>query len=137
MAKDYSRTQRVGDQIQRELAQLIQFELKDPRIGMITVSHVKVARDFGYADVYVTVMPLGSQTQEEATAASLSVLRQAAGFLRTELSHSLSLRIIPQLRFHYDVSVDRGRHLHSLIEKAYQQEQKGAASPTDSDESKE
>lgn len=118
MAREFSRTQRIGEQIQRDLAQLIQFEVKDPRMGMVTISHVKVAKDLGYADVYITVFPLGEQTQVQAVSASLEVLRSAAGFLRHELSQRIKLRVMPQLRFHFDESVERGRQLHSLIEQA-------------------
>lgn len=128
MAREFSRTQRIADQMQRDLAQLIQLEVKDPRMGMVTVSHVKVAKDLGYADVYFTVFPLGEQTQEEAVAASLEVLKSAAGFLRHELTHRIKLRVMPQLRFHFDASVERGRQLHSLIEKAARElRQKDAA----------
>lgn len=130
MAREFKRTDRVADQIQRDLAVLIQREIKDPRLGMVTINHVKVSKDLGYADVYLTVMPFGDQNELDATKASLSVLNSAAGFLRTELSRGIKLRVMPQLRFHYDESVERGRRLHSLIEKAYQKEQRSA----DSDE---
>jgi ribosome-binding factor A len=118
MARDFKRTDRVGDQIQRDLATLIQREIKDPRIGMVTINHVKVAKDLGYADVYITVLPLGEQDEADATKQSLEVLKQAAGFLRAELAKGISLRVMPALRFHYDESIHRGRHLTSLIEKA-------------------
>ncbi len=118
MARDFKRTDRVGDQIQRDLATLIQREIKDPRIGMVTINHVKVAKDLGYAEVYITVLPLGYQDEAEATKQSLEVLKQAAGFLRAELAKGISLRVMPALRFHYDESIHRGRHLTSLIEKA-------------------
>lgn len=118
MARDFKRTDRVGDQIQRDLAQLIQREIKDPRLGMVTINHVKVAKDLGYADVYVTVLPLGGMDELEAIQKSLEVLKNAAGFLRAELARGIKLRVMPQLRFHYDESVERGRHLASLIERA-------------------
>jgi ribosome-binding factor A len=85
---------------------------------MVTINHVKVAKDLGYADVYITVLPLGEQDEAEATKQSLEVLKQAAGFLRAELAKGISLRVMPALRFHYDESIHRGRHLTSLIEKA-------------------
>ncbi|MFW1676500.1 30S ribosome-binding factor RbfA [Pontibacter sp. JAM-7] len=122
MARDYSRTHRIGDQLQRELALLIQFQIKDPRLGMVTVSHVKVSKDLGFADVYITVLPKGDQDEAEAVAVALKVLGNAAGFLRSELAHAIKLRVLPQLRFHFDESIERGRHLHSLIEKAVRQE---------------
>ena len=122
MARDFKRTDRVGDQIQRDLAQLIHREIKDPRLGMVTINHVKVAKDLGYADIYITVLALGGMNEAEATANSLAVLKNAAGFLRAELSHKIKLRVMPQLRFHFDESVERGRHLASLIEKARRME---------------
>jgi ribosome-binding factor A len=127
MAREFKRTDRVADQIQRDLATLIQREIKDPRLGMITINHVKVAKDLGYADVYLTVLPLGGRTEEQARADSLSVLKGAAGFLRAELSRKIKLRVMPQLRFHYDESVERGRQLTSLIERARRLEDDGPA----------
>ncbi|WP_271271853.1 30S ribosome-binding factor RbfA [Aliamphritea hakodatensis] len=118
MARDFSRTQRIADQVQKELAQLIQREIKDPRLGMVTISYVKVAKDLGYADVYVTVLPLGGKDHDEAIAESLKVLNQAAGFLRGQLARLVKLRVMPQLRFHFDASVDRGRRLNDLIFQA-------------------
>ena len=133
MARDFKRTDRVGEQIQRDLATLIQREIKDPRLGMITINHVKVAKDLGYAEVYITVMPYGNMDQAQVTKDSLSVLKQAAGFLRTELARGIKLRVMPQLRFHYDESIERGRHLHSLIEKARRLEDEA---DTDQDDEK-
>lgn len=126
MAKEYSRTQRVADQVQRDLAQLIQRDLKDPRLGMVTVSYVQISKDLGYADVYVTVLPLGGKDEAEAIVDSLKVLNNAAGHLRHELARGIKLRIMPELRFHFDETVERGRHLHSLIEKAHQLESRNS-----------
>lgn len=115
--KEFSRTDRIADQIQRELAVMIQREVKDPRMdAMITVSGVKVSKDLGYADVYVTV--LGKEDKQEVVQENLAILKHAAGFLRGRIGQSIKLRVVPQLRFHYDESVQRGQHLSSLIEKA-------------------
>lgn len=115
--KEFSRTDRIADQIQRELAVMIQREIKDPRLdAMITVSGVKVSKDLGYADVYVTV--LGKEDKQEVIDENLAILKQAAGFLRGRIGQSIKLRVLPQLRFHYDESVQRGQQLSSLIEKA-------------------
>jgi len=124
MAQEYSRTQRIADQVQRDLAQLIQFGIKDPRLGMVTVSYVKIAKDLGYADVYVTVLPLGGKDEKTAIKESLSVLNNAAGFLRGELARHIKLRVMPNLRFQYEATVERGRHLHGLIESAVRLENK-------------
>ena len=115
MAKEYSRTQRVADQIQKELAQLIQLEMKDPRLGMVTVSAVEVSRDMSFADIYVSF--LGVDDQEKIDQ-SLKVLSQAAGFLRSQLARAIKLRFTPQLRFFYDNSLRRGAYLSSLIDEA-------------------
>ena len=74
MARDYSRTSRIADQLQRELAQIIQLEIQDPRLGMVTVSYTKVSKDLGYADVYITVLPLNGKDEDEAIVDSLKVL---------------------------------------------------------------
>ena len=79
MAKEYSRTQRVADHLQRELAALIQHEVRDPRVGMVNITGVNVSRDLGYAKVYYTV--LGCDSGEDASE-STEVLNKAAGFLR-------------------------------------------------------
>ncbi len=118
MAREFSRTQRISDQVQKDLAQLIQREIKDPRLGMVTISYVKIAKDLGYADIYITVMAMGGKDEATAVTESLKVLNNAAGFLRGQLSSKIKLRVMPQLRFHFDESVDRGRRLNDLIIQA-------------------
>tara|TARA_B110000438_G_scaffold49408_1_gene49914 strand:+ start:45 stop:461 length:417 start_codon:yes stop_codon:yes gene_type:complete len=121
MPKDFSRTTRLGEQIQRDLAQLIQFDMKDPRLGMVTLNAVKVAKDLGYADIYFTVMGAKGDSDEADEAAiqkqASKVLNDAAGFLRGELSRQMTTRITPLLRFHYDESLLRGHHMTNLINK--------------------
>ncbi len=138
MAREFSRTQRIADQVQRDLAQLIQREIKDPRLGMVTISFVKVAKDLGYADIYVTVMAYGDQAEDPQAAIkeSLKVLNNAAGFLRGQLSRQIKLRVMPQLRFHFDESVDRGRRLNDLIFKAVKEDKRyqDDADPSDQGE---
>lgn len=119
MAREFSRTRRVGEQIQRELAQLIQQELKDPRIGMVTVSAVEVSRDLAYAKVYISTL-----NPEQDLDQTLKVLRRASGFLRRELGRRMLLRIVPELRFVYDESIERGSRLNSLIEEAISKDRK-------------
>ena len=119
MAKEYSRTQRVADQMQRELAQLVHREVRDPRIGMVTLTAVEVSRDLAHAKVYLTLM--GEATEEDISQ-NLSALKDAAGFLRVQLGRSMKLRSVPQLHFHYDESVRRGVHLSSLIDRAVQED---------------
>lgn len=117
MPKEYSRTQRIGDQMQRELSQLIQREIKDPRIGLVTVTAVEVSRDLSNAKVFVTV--LGREADDSsAVEQSRKILQDAAGFLRMQLGKAMQLRTVPQLRFHYDASIRRGVELSALIERA-------------------
>jgi ribosome-binding factor A len=119
MAREFSRIDRIGDQMQRELAQLIQREIKDPRVGMITVNAVKVSRDLGYADIYVSLL-----TTEELDAESpevkesLVVLNKASGFLRGQVGRAMKLRVVPLLRFHFDELQGYSRRLDGLIRKA-------------------
>ncbi len=114
------RQERLADQLQRDLAELVRQELRDPRIGMVTVSAVKVSRDLGYADVYVTLLQPQLQKDTEARQLSVARLNAAAGFLRTALGKTLSLRVVPRLRFHYDEVLANAQHLASLIEQAVQ-----------------
>ncbi|CAM3490395.1 30S ribosome-binding factor RbfA [Halomonas lysinitropha] len=118
--REFKRTDRVADQLQKELAVLIQREVKDPRLGMVTVSGVEVSRDLGYADIHVTL--LGEQTPERIKE-NLAVLKRAAGFLRSQIARRIKLRHVPELRFHYDESVVRGQHLSSLIDEAVASDQ--------------
>ena len=115
MAKEYSRTQRVADQMQRELAQLIQREVRDPRLGMVTVTAVEVSRDMSHAKVFITLM---NRDSAEDIALNLDILKDASGYLRMLLGRTMKLRTIPSLHFQYDESIRRGVHLSSLIERA-------------------
>ena len=119
MPQDFKRTDRIAEQMQRDLAELIRTSLKDPRIGMITVNSVDVARDLGYAEVYVTLLTVEDlDAESDQVKLTIKILNGAAGFLRTELGRMIKLRKIPQLRFHFDASVKRGRQLDQLISKA-------------------
>lgn len=113
--REFKRTDRVADQLQQELAVLIQREVKDPRLGMVTISGVTVSRDLGYADVYMTLL---GENDPERIAVNLKVLRRASGFLRSQIARRIKLRHVPELRFHYDESVVRGQRLSSLIDEA-------------------
>ncbi|MEE9222019.1 MAG: 30S ribosome-binding factor RbfA [Nitrosomonadaceae bacterium] len=117
MPKGYSRTLRIADQIQRELADLIRNELKDRRVGMITLTDVEVSQDYAHAKIFYTT--LGSKEDNFLTDKGLE---HATGFLRSQLSHRLRLRVVPQLHFIYDESVERGIRLSQLIDKAVEQD---------------
>lgn len=117
MGKEFSRSRRVGEQIQRELAELVQRELKDPRLGMVTISAVEVSKDLSVAKVYFTVLTPGHDTEQ-----TLRGLTHAAGFLRRELGHRMKLRVVPELRFQYDRSIEKGSRLSALIDEAVSQD---------------
>ena len=113
MAKEFSRSRRVADEIQRILAELIQLELSDPRLGMVTVTAVEVTPEFERARVFFTVM--GDQKQIES---STGVLNHAAGFLRHALAKRLKTRTTPELVFVYDTSLEKGARMDALIKTA-------------------
>ncbi len=114
MPKEFSRSRRMGAQIQRSLASFIQDEVKDPRVGMVTVSAVEVSRDLANAKVYVTVLGQDAVGARE----TVRVLNEAAPFLRRLLAAKLTARTTPQVRFYYDESFERGARLSSLIDQA-------------------
>lgn len=115
MAREYSRSQRVADFIQKELANLIQQQLRDPRVGMVSITGVDISRDMAHAKVFITV--LGQDSASEAKE-SVDVLNQAAGFLRSLLAKQNTARTTPKLRFYFDDSVMRGQYLSGLIDRA-------------------
>lgn len=109
MPKEYPRSQRVGDQLQRELAELIQREVKDPRVSMVSVTAVRVSRDLANARIYITTL------NDEHHKAVVDALNHAAGFLRRSLGSRLRMRSIPALKFYYDETIEHGMHINSLI----------------------
>ena len=113
MPKDFPRARRVADQMQRELSELIRLEVKDPRVGMLTITEIEVTRDMDHAKVFFTT--LGGKPEHDAC---LEGLQRASGFLRTQLSQRMQLRQVPKLSFVYDHSVERGVQLSQLIETA-------------------
>jgi ribosome-binding factor A len=110
LRKGQGRPQKLGDLIQRELSELLQRELRDPRVGMVTITGVDVSPDFSHAKVFFTV--LEKRRLEEAREG----LRRAAGFLRSQLARRIKLYTTPELRFEYDESVERGDRLSRLID---------------------
>lgn len=112
MAKEFSRTQRVGGQIQRELAQIIQQEVRDPRVGFITISEVEVSRDLGHAKIFVTLLDPKQDVVE-----TLRALNKAGGFLRKLLGKRIVMRVVPELHFVYDNSLDTGARVDALLHR--------------------
>lgn len=118
MARDFSRTDRIADVIQKELAQIIQQEVKDPRVGMITIAEVKVSKDLAYAKIYVSVM-----LEEQATE-TVATLNKAAGFLRGLLAKRIQIRVMPSLLFVYDDTTIKANRLSKLIDDACAQDKR-------------
>ena len=137
MPREFSRGRRVADHIQKELAVLIQQEVKDPRLGLVTINEVKVSRDLGFADVYFTSFSSDTfrandsldegededevedaEREERNSLSPAELLENAAGFLRSRLAKSLSTRTTPKLRFHYDHTIEQGAKMTQAIKKA-------------------
>jgi ribosome-binding factor A len=119
MPKEFPRSRRIAEQVQRELSDIIRLELKDPRVGMITLTDVEVTPDHAHARVYFTLLGEAHRIEE-----ALAGLRHAAGFLRSELAHRLKVRVVPQLHFEYDESVERGARVSQLIDAAVAEDAK-------------
>ena len=111
MPKGYARTDRIAEQIQREVAQLLRLDVKDPRVRMITLTGVEVTKDYSHAKVFYTTVDGVSDAVQQG-------LEHASGYLRSQLAHSMKLRIMPQLHFVYDPSIEHGAHLSQLIDQA-------------------
>jgi ribosome-binding factor A len=122
MGTAQTRQRRIADQIQKDLSELIRLRVKDPRVGMVTVTWVEVAADYGHAKVY-----LSSFLGEDSLRQTLTGLAEAAGFLRRELGRGLKLRVTPQLHFLADASIDRGVRMSALIGEARASDQAMAA----------
>jgi ribosome-binding factor A len=123
MKKNAQRAHRVGDQIQRELADLLRLHIKDPRIGMVTVTAVEVSPDLSHAKVLFTHL-----AGAEHAADTVKALQHTAGYLRSELSRRLKLYTVPQLHFAYDDSIESGLRMSKLIDDAVAEDRKHPAS---------
>ncbi len=106
------RTNRVAEQIKKELGIVIQREMKDPRIGFITVTGVEVTNDLSQAKIYISVLGQEEQKQE-----SLKALEKAQGFLRSEIGSRIQMRHVPELVFKLDHSIEYGNKIESIISK--------------------
>ena len=123
MKKGQGRPQRLGDLIQREVAELIRLDVRDPRVGMITITSVDVSPDLSHAKVFFTLI---DQARLEGT---LAGLKRSAGFLRSQLARRIKLYTTPELRFVYDESVERGDRLSRLIDSALRPPEPAARRP--------
>jgi len=116
ISKDLVRPTRVADQIRRELGSLIVRDVSDPRLEGIMISGVEVSRDLAHAKVFVT---LRESVELDPT---LRVLRQATGYLRYKLAQRVRMRVMPELDFHYDSTLDTANRIDRLIDRAVAQE---------------
>ena len=119
MKRHSQRAQRVGEQIQRELALLLREHVKDPRVVQVTITAVETSPDLSHAKVFVTHLA-GSEHADDAVQA----LQRTAGYLRTELSHRMQLYSVPQLHFVYDDSIESGMRMSQLIDDAVASDRK-------------
>ena len=110
MPREFNRSERVAGEMRRELARLIQMEVKDPRVGFIGLSDVEVTRDLAHAKVFITVF------NEQEADKSIKALKNAAGFLRRRLGQELRIRSVPELHFHHDASVETGQSAAQMLE---------------------
>ncbi|GAA0785235.1 MULTISPECIES: 30S ribosome-binding factor RbfA [Pseudomonadati] len=138
MAKEFSRTRRIGQQLQQELAMVLQRDMKDPRIGFVTVNDVEVSRDLSYARVFVTFFEEDITLVEQKIAA----LTAAAPYIRTLIAGRMKLRVMPELRFMYDSSLVEGMRMSNLVSQVItkdkqKQQDSGRADEIDQDETQE
>lgn len=119
MPKEFSRSSRVAEQVQRELAELIRLELKDPRVGLVTITGVELTPDYAHAKVFYTTLADPSARQGIEAG-----LRRASGFLRRELGRRIRIHTLPELHFVFDESVERGDRLSRLIDEAVASDRK-------------
>lgn len=111
MPREFSRSQRMAEQIRRDLAELVR-EMKDPRMGFVSFTEVRLNKDLGNAQIFCTVL------EKDKRQETIDTLNRAAGFLRTELAKRIRARTVPNLKFTNDDSVERGAEMDDLIRKA-------------------
>ncbi len=119
MAKAFNRSSRVGHELQKEIAIILQREIKDPRLGMVTVSGVDISRDLSYAKVFVTFL---NDDDPQVIEQGLNVLNDAKGYIRTLIGKAMRLRIIPEIKFFYDESLIKGMQMSSLVSDVIKQD---------------
>jgi ribosome-binding factor A len=114
MAKEFSRARRIEQQILKELANLLQFERKDPRLAWVTPIDIRLSPDLSVGTVYVSILGKSADDAEP----TMKVLNEAAGYFRTELGRRMKLRTVPQLRFFFDRVEEEGRKIDALLRVA-------------------
>ena len=122
--REYGRGLRIADFIRDELAGIIQQQMRDPRVGMVSVNEVTVSKDLSWADIYVSSYEASSSEQRTEL---IGVLNKAAGYFRSELAKRHSMRTTPKPRFHYDELAESGPRLDALIQSAIEADRHPAA----------
>ena len=117
--REFSRTDRVAQQIQKEIAVILQREIKAPRLGFVTVSAVEVSRDLSYAKIFVTVL---NTSDEDKTKQSVQILNDATGYIRSILGKRIRARIMPELRFVVDTSLLEGMRISNLVDSVIRED---------------
>ncbi|WP_150539679.1 30S ribosome-binding factor RbfA [Actinobacillus vicugnae] len=112
MSREFKRSDRVAQELQKEIAVILQREVKDPRIGMVTVSDVEVSRDLAYAKVFVTFL---FDNDQSAIEQGMKGLEKASPYIRSLVGKAMRLRIVPELRFIYDQSLVEGMRMSNLV----------------------
>lgn len=120
MAREFKRSDRVAQEIQKEIAVILQREVKDPRIGMVTVSDVEVSRDLAYAKIFVTFL---FDNDQEAITQGMKGLEKASPYIRTLVGKAMRLRIVPELRFIYDESLVEGMRMSNLVSNVIREDE--------------
>ena len=117
--REFSRTDRVAQQIQKEIAVILQREIKDPRLGFVTVSAVEVSRDVSYAKI---VVPVLNTSDDDKTKQSVQILNDATGYIRSILGKRIRARIMPELRFVVDASLLEGMRISNLVDSVIRED---------------
>ncbi|AJI94570.1 30S ribosome-binding factor RbfA [Yersinia ruckeri] len=135
MAKEFSRSQRVSQEMQKEIAIILQREIKDPRVGMATVSGIELSRDLAYAKVFVTFLNVLTDNADPDTVKNgIKALQDASGFIRTLLGKAMRLRIVPELTFAYDNSLIEGMRMSNLVTNVIKNDVERQATPGSDEE---
>lgn len=132
MPREFSRSQRMAEQLKRELAEIVRGEIKDPRLGFVSFTEVRMSRDLSHALIYTTVLDsdLDSERQQE----SIDILNQATGFIRSQVARRVRARIVPTLKFVLDDSVIRGAAMDELISEAIESDRKHTGDDSDNND---
>ena len=153
MPREFSRSQRMAEQLRRELAEIVRDEIRDPRLGFVSFTEVRMSRDLSHAVIYCSVFNTGTntessdaeqggleQSERKQQSESIEILNRAVGFIRKEIAGRIQARIVPTLKFTLDDSVIRGAVMDDLISKAIQNDNRrdrdssADASITDADD---